>query len=414
MTRLFVRIWVLMVVMVIVALTVETIILVVGDPESDGAAVAHQMRGGALLARRMVREQRPSRAQPDATLAELSETFGHRVAITTRPPPVASVDGQMYGWYRDTLEPMAAISMGTDRWLQFGPMPAITYGSLSATVVRLLVIVLTLSGLLFLILRRVRRRLGALEVAAAGMADGDLTVRVPVFAQTETAALAQAFNRMAERVHASVAARERLLSAVSHELRTPITRIQLGLHLLDVTDLDVFLGQIDAIEHDLEAMTALIQQLLETARIDHAFERQSVEIDGLLSEIIAAQTLGAHPQIERGATLNGGQWPVDSAAFSRAIGNIIGNARRFATARIRVDAWRTPTHLHVAVDDDGPGIAEADRVRVFEPFARLSRDTSGYGLGLALVRAATRAHDGEAWIESNAWGGCRVVTRWAA
>jgi signal transduction histidine kinase len=75
-----------------------------------------------------------------------------------------------------------------------------------------------------------------------------------------------------------------------------------------------------------------------------------------------------------------------------------------------VDVQPTSDGLRVSVEDDGPGITAADPSRLFEPFIR--GEGGGYGLGLALVRAATEAHGGAAWIETGASGGCRVVTRW--
>jgi len=99
-------------------------------------------------------------------------------------------------------------------------------------------------------------------------------------------------------------------------------------------------------------------------------------------------------------------------AMKRALANIIDNALKYGGAA-RVALHRTDGHVHVVVDDDGPGIPETDREKVFAPFVRLetsrNRDTGGTGLGLAVARAAIRAHGGDITLDNRPEGGLRVT-----
>lgn len=407
MRRLFFRIWGLTVAAVLLALTVEIVVLLVGDPEADEATVATRMAGGALLARDAVRAS-TDRA---ATLAELTARFGYPVRVVDQLP-VAAGEG-VFAWYGDAFEPTVATALAPGRWIQLGPLPAAHLSSLTETLTRAGLVLLGVAALLFVILKRVQRRLTQLEAAARHMSDGALDTRVAVEPGTETETIATVFNRMAAQVEAAVAAREQLLRAVSHDLRTPLTRAQLGLHLLGASDGDDLLDQIAAIEGDLEAMNGLIQQLLNTARFATPDRRPTV-IGPALAAMIARREGLAALAITRSPRSDCGAWPVDPQAFERAIGNLIDNALRFAQSRIEIDAWIEGEALHVTVTDDGPGVPASERERVFEPFARAVQDAAGVGLGLSLVKAATEAHGGAAGIGDAPGGGCRVWTRWGA
>lgn len=99
-----------------------------------------------------------------------------------------------------------------------------------------------------------------------------------------------------------------------------------------------------------------------------------------------------------------------------ALSNLVVNACRYAATRIRISFERGETGYALAVEDDGPGIPEAQRDAVFKAFARLddsrNRDTGGYGLGLAIVARIAALHGGSARAERSALGGARIVVAW--
>jgi signal transduction histidine kinase len=108
-------------------------------------------------------------------------------------------------------------------------------------------------------------------------------------------------------------------------------------------------------------------------------------------------------------------FPVDAAQLALAVDNLLANAAKHAPLGrpYRVDATANESTLTVSVADRGPGVARADRRRIFRPFERvedrLSRATEGAGIGLALVAEVARAHGGRVWVESNAGQGARFV-----
>ena len=102
--------------------------------------------------------------------------------------------------------------------------------------------------------------------------------------------------------------------------------------------------------------------------------------------------------------------------MARALGNVLQNARRYAKQRVEVDAAINADTCRIVIDDDGPGIPEADRARIFEPFTRLdtsrNRDSGGYGLGLAIAQRIAQWHGGNIGVEDSPLGGARFVISW--
>jgi signal transduction histidine kinase len=107
---------------------------------------------------------------------------------------------------------------------------------------------------------------------------------------------------------------------------------------------------------------------------------------------------------------------VNPRFLARAVGNLLQNAARYCRQRIHVTLATEDQFCIIHVDDDGPGVAEADRKRIFDPFVRLddseSDDADGYGLGLAIVRRVTEWHGGRVMVTSAPIGGARFTLRW--
>jgi two-component system OmpR family sensor kinase len=103
----------------------------------------------------------------------------------------------------------------------------------------------------------------------------------------------------------------------------------------------------------------------------------------------------------------------DPRLLGRALSNLLRNAQKYATGRIAVAAGRIGGQVTIAVEDDGPGIPDEERERIFEPFYRLDRSrdraTGGFGLGLSIVRKAVLLHGGSVHVERSGLGGARFV-----
>lgn len=265
--------------------------------------------------------------------------------------------------------------------------------------------------------------------AASRLAAGDLTARAPVEGEDELAALALAFNQMADRLAAATAeqqslaeARRELIAAVSHDLRTPLASIRAMVEaLVDgvVTDAATTHRYLATIRTQTESLSALIDDLFELAQIDAGVLKLHLE-RASLSDLISDTLETMHVQAAgKGVTLAGRVDPaVDPVLMApdkvqRVLNNLVQNAIRHTPAdgTIYLEARRDETVARVDVTDSGEGIAPDDLPYVFERFYRAeksrSRDYGGAGLGLAIARSIIEAHGGHMWVESQPGHGAR-------
>lgn len=215
---------------------------------------------------------------------------------------------------------------------------------------------------------------------------------------------ARAFNTMGERIQRLVAERMQALAAVSHDLRTPITRLRLRSELLeDEATRDLF-------DADLSEMEGMIDSTLEFLRGGITSEAtRPIDIVTVIETIV-----DQHADQGKQIVLSGvshGRVLGRLLALKRAFWNVIGNAVKYGD-----QAWlnisETPSSLSIMVEDNGPGIPEAEMERMFQPFVRLEesrgRETGGSGLGLTIARTVVRSHGGEISLFNRREGGLRV------
>jgi two-component system OmpR family sensor kinase len=249
---------------------------------------------------------------------------------------------------------------------------------------------------------------------------GTLSARARMKTSSAAYPLAERINAMAERIQGLLESQKNLLHSVSHELRTPIARLEFALELLadrvgarEHGD-PALLKRIAAMEGDLAELNALVNELLSMSKLDSASEPQRAlfEVEPVLRECAD----GLHP---RPATLHCELGPKlgsvdgDRRLLARAVGNLLRNAQKYAAHTVALSARRAGGLLEIVVDDDGPGIPEDERERIFEPFYRLDRSrdraTGGFGLGLSIARKAVRLHGGTLRVEGSPLGGARFV-----
>jgi signal transduction histidine kinase len=191
-----------------------------------------------------------------------------------------------------------------------------------------------------------------------------------------------------------------MIAAISHDLRTPITRLKLRAEFVD--DEEQRLKMLS----DLDEMETMIAATLAFARDDAAREaRREIDLAELLEEL-------CH---EFGASYDGPKSLVVIAGASglkRAFVNLLDNAHKYG-ANSRLALLAKDGHLTVTIEDDGPGIPEAELEQVFAPFYRVetsrNRSTGGTGLGLAVARSAIRAHGGDIHLANRKTGGLKVT-----
>jgi signal transduction histidine kinase len=250
------------------------------------------------------------------------------------------------------------------------------------------------------VVRGLTRRLERLQQGVESLGAGDLSARVKVEGRDEVARVAESFNRAASRIEELVSAHKMLLANASHELRTPLTRLRMGIELLkDKAD-----PQRKAeLERDIAELDQLIDEILLTSRLDAMQKLDAVEDIDLLA--LAAEEAARFD----GVAVSGETAMVrgDARLLRRLLRNLIENAERHGAPPVEIEIGAKKDGVELAIFDGGPGIAAADRERIFEPFYRPRTSgvaTPGSGLGLALVRQIARRHRGEANVATPADG----------
>lgn len=277
-------------------------------------------------------------------------------------------------------------------------------------------VLLALLGLLFVavaasawpVVRRLTRRLEALQRGVEVFGSGQLGQRVTEDGRDEVAVLARSFNRAAERIEKLVQANRSLLANASHELRSPLARLKMAVAVLDHGDAARLEALRAEIGRNIRELDALVEEVLLASRLDasHQLHRDPVDLLGLLAE--EAARVGAEVDGEA-LTL-----PGDERLLRRALRNLLENARRYGGDEVTGTLMQLPQGVELRVCDRGPGVPEAYRERVFEPFFRLpghAEREGGVGLGLSLVRQIAEQHGGQVRCEARAGGGsCFVLT----
>jgi signal transduction histidine kinase len=217
------------------------------------------------------------------------------------------------------------------------------------------------------------------------------------------AAVAVSFNRAAERIEALVRSNQSLLANASHELRSPLARLKMAVAMLEEAA-PAQRGKLrDEIHANIAELDALVEEVLLASRLDAA--RGAVARDPVDLLPLAAEE-AARVQAEAGG--DPAVVPGDERLLRRALRNLLENARRYGGGTVELVVRNGPVTVEVDVLDRGPGVPEAYRERIFEPFFRLpghAEREGGVGLGLALVRQIAAAHGGSVRCTARAGGG---------
>ena len=256
------------------------------------------------------------------------------------------------------------------------------------------------------IVRRITRRLERLQKRVDQLGAGDLSARVEVQGNDEVAKLARSFNHAVDQVESLVKAQRGILAGASHELRTPLTRIRMGVELLAGVDQSELR---ERISRDIHELDELIEELLLASRLSAGESLESNEAVELLA-------LCAEEGARVGAQVHGTPTTVhgDLRTLRRMLRNLFENAQRHGQGA-PVDAsveTAAAGMVRIVVSDTGPGVAPAERERIFTPFYRPTGvQEGGSGLGLALVREIARRHGGDArYLPQTDKGSCFEVT----
>ncbi|WP_380178146.1 two-component system sensor histidine kinase RstB [Kalamiella sp. sgz302252] len=255
-----------------------------------------------------------------------------------------------------------------------------------------------------------------LESAAQRFGQGHLDERIHFDNASSLYRLGVAFNQMADNINTLVVSKKQLIDGIAHELRTPLVRLRYRLEMSD----NLSESEATALNRDIGQLESLIEELLTYARLDRPkvdLHLQSLDLAAWLSERLE-DIRTVHPEftIELDTPQRQNLGVADTRLMERVLDNLVNNALRYADRRLRVGLWFDGNTACLQVEDDGPGIPQAERERVFEPFVRLdpSRDraTGGCGLGLAIVHSVAQAFGGFVAIDASPLGGASVRFCW--
>jgi len=250
---------------------------------------------------------------------------------------------------------------------------------------------------------RVAYPLTALASAASVAAGGGKAPRVPEEGPDDVRNAAIAFNAMTDRVSRTLESQRQLLSAVGHDLRTPITAMRINLEFVADEELR------DRLAANLAELQALTESVLSAARGAGGESKRNVDLSALVESVCADLDDLGEPVSWQGH--NPAPLSCRPDEIRRAVRNLVENAVTYGR-RADVQINETPAAFEILVDDEGPGIPEGDKTRVFEPFVRLegsrNNETGGTGLGLTLVKAIAEGHGGGVSLENREGGGLRA------
>ena len=303
------------------------------------------------------------------------------------------------GWFT------ASVTLGDKRWLnvEVGPPPGAPPWR-STFVLSFLLSALAIAAVAVLTGRRIAKPMRSLAAAAGRLGRGEAVDDLPEAGPSETRDTVRAFNVMRERLDRFVRDRTTMLAAISHDLRTPITSLRLHAEFVEDAELrSKILAALDEMQRMTEDTLAFIREDMRREGT------RTVDLHALVDSVAADLADLGH---EIAVADSGRSCCCRAVALRRALRNLLENACAYG-ARASVWIARDGEQVRIVIEDEGPGIAEVDLERVFEPFVRLepsrSPDTGGTGLGLAIARSIVRGHGGDIRLENRDAGGLRAT-----
>jgi signal transduction histidine kinase len=307
------------------------------------------------------------------------------------------------------------------RLIKYGPLPPVKLTGKTSYYISFGLLVIGGFFILLFMVRPLVRQSRVLSTAAKEISAGYYGTRIKPKAVPHSPKVVEAFNRMTAQVEQLLVSHRQLLQDVSHELRTPLARVRFGLEILN----DENTGPKDRrrisekLDQSIQQLDHLVEELLQYTRLadqkNTPIDESPVNITDLLQAVIERFAFIE----EEGKTITT-QFPAEalpripgnSRELVRAFDNLLANATRFAEQKVVLRTKISGNFISIAVADDGPGIPEEKRERIFQPFVQLERSTHHNGLGLAIVARIVESHRGELLVgEDNELGGAVITMK---
>ena len=369
-------------------------------------------------------------AEWQPALARLQQHFGYSLSLVSRDS--VSLDDEQEqrlnrrevvialddSTRRDSSIRIFAPVAQTGMLLMLGPLSLFDQFPIELLLIAGALSLLAVAFATYLQVSPLQRRLKQLDRAVSQLGTGDLGEYANIEGNDAIGQVAATFNGMTAHIRRLIESQREMTRAVSHELRTPVARLRFGLEMLaDIESADMRREKLNAMDHDIEQLDQLIDEILTYARLEQGtpnIEFKPVVVAELCEQLreeletIRGDTTitveCANPRLDVEA---------EERYLHRVLQNLVTNALRYAGSSIVMRVSESDGQVVIHVDDDGPGIPEHERERVFKPFARLDksrhRASGGYGLGLSIVKRIVDWHGGVIRVEESPAGGARFT-----
>jgi signal transduction histidine kinase len=265
------------------------------------------------------------------------------------------------------------------------------------------------------------RDLRRLETAAARFGDKNWLFDARIKPRSQIYPLAETFRKMAARIEGLIASHKDMSNAVSHEIKTPLSRMQFEIELAQqATSPEAVRKSLDNLKTDIAEINGLVSATMSYAILERAGMTLQIGVHDfkkLIPAIAEYVRRDARPEIRvvTDVAVDADRVVCDGHLVETVLRNLLYNAVRFARREVRVTFAMQDGMNRLLVDDDGPGVPDKDRERVFESFVQLDPGSGrkrGFGLGLAIVKRAIEWHAGHVSITTSPLGGARLDASW--
>jgi two-component system OmpR family sensor kinase len=234
--------------------------------------------------------------------------------------------------------------------------------------------------------------------------------------------LAEAFRRMAARIDGLIGSQKDMSNAMSHEIRTPLARMRFEIEMARMAKDSLTVARhLNNINVDIAELDAFVKATLDYAILERAEVALNVgehDFTVVLPAVVESIRRGSREDVTIRCDVSDAAKRIrcDAHLMETVVRNLVYNAIRYARSEIRVGfVIQSDGVYHLSVDDDGPGIPESDRARIFDSFVQLDvpgKRKAGYGLGLAIVKRIVEWHGGRVDVSESTLGGAGFSVLW--
>ncbi len=383
---------------------------------NDAARVHSALRRGADIQASLDAVHAATHARIHVRVGEqwYSAPSGTRRRPIRHVIPVVRAGSVAFSWTSATKSPAGVVgiplpSVGAEYYEIVGARKLQSTLTTIETALVISTVVTTAAGIVlgWFASRRVLGPLNDVATAAARIAAGELDTRLPATPDRDLSVLVNSFNTMVEGVVGRIEHDARFAANVSHELRTPVATLTTSLGVLQhAPELSERSRTVVSImDTELVRFRQALEDLIALERLDSVTgtsERETVSVFDVVAHVAREHQIGAD-LIQIPGELHGLEVEVDQLQIRRALSNLIRNAKAHAGGLTAIRRARVGDDVEIHVEDQGPGVPEEDRERIFERFTRIGARGSGAGsgLGLSIVARAAAVHAGRVECRPN-------------